>query len=57
MPVLGVLRSPPEETSAAVDTAVATGHRLIDTAAAYGKEREVGNAAQTSRPAGVVSSS
>ncbi len=39
---LGVFQSPPEETSAAVDTALRLGYRLIDTAAAYGNEREVG---------------
>lgn len=39
---LGVFQSPPEETTAAVEAALATGYRLIDTAAAYGNEREVG---------------
>lgn len=39
---LGVFQSPPEETTAAVQTALATGYRHIDTAAAYGNEREVG---------------
>jgi len=39
---LGVFQSPPEETAAAVDTALRLGYRLIDTAAAYGNEREVG---------------
>jgi diketogulonate reductase-like aldo/keto reductase len=39
---LGVFQSPPEETTAAVETALATGYRHIDTAAAYGNEREVG---------------
>lgn len=44
MPALGfgVFQTPPEETSAAVDTALRTGYRHIDTAAAYGNEREVG---------------
>ncbi len=39
---LGVFQSPPEETLSAVTTAIADGYRLIDTAAAYGNEREVG---------------
>ncbi len=44
MPILGlgVFQSPPEETTAAVETAIAAGYRLVDTAAAYGNEREVG---------------
>ena len=50
MPVLGlgVFQSPPEETTAAVETALAEGYRLIDTAAAYGNEREVGAAIRAS---------
>jgi diketogulonate reductase-like aldo/keto reductase len=40
----GVFRSAPEETVAAVQSALACGYRLIDTAAAYGNEREVGEA-------------
>lgn len=39
---LGVFQSPPEETAAAVEAALNTGYRLIDTAAAYGNERQVG---------------
>jgi diketogulonate reductase-like aldo/keto reductase len=39
---LGVFQSPPAETLSAVETALADGYRLIDTAAAYGNEREVG---------------
>jgi len=39
---LGVYQSPPAETAGAVDAAIATGYRLIDTAAAYMNEREVG---------------
>jgi 2,5-diketo-D-gluconate reductase A len=39
---LGVFQSPPEETAAAVDSALRVGYRHIDTAAAYGNEREVG---------------
>lgn len=39
---LGVFQTPPEETSAAVAEALRIGYRHIDTAAAYGNEREVG---------------
>ncbi|MCE3556212.1 aldo/keto reductase [Pseudonocardia sp. RS11V-5] len=39
---LGVYLSPPEQTADAVATALASGYRLIDTAAAYGNEAEVG---------------
>ena len=39
---LGVFQSPPEQTTAAVETAIAAGYRSIDTAAAYFNEREVG---------------
>ena len=39
---LGVFQSPPAETTGAVQAAIATGYRLIDTAAAYANEREVG---------------
>jgi diketogulonate reductase-like aldo/keto reductase len=39
---LGVFQSPPEETTAAVETALRDGYRLIDAAAAYDNEREVG---------------
>src|SRR5688572_20690492 len=39
---LGVFQSPPEETVTAVESALREGYRLIDTAAAYGNEREVG---------------
>src|ERR1700742_2546810 len=45
---LGVFQSPPEETTAAVETALRDGYRLIDTAAAYGNEREVGDAVRDS---------
>ncbi|MFD2757521.1 aldo/keto reductase [Gulosibacter faecalis] len=38
----GVFQSSPEDTQAAVETALRTGYRLIDTAAIYGNEREVG---------------
>jgi 2,5-diketo-D-gluconate reductase A len=39
---LGVFQSPPEETAAAVEAALKVGYRHIDTAAAYGNERQVG---------------
>src|SRR4051794_25556531 len=45
---LGVFQSPPEETTAAVETALREGYRLIDTAAAYGNERQVGDAVRAS---------
>jgi diketogulonate reductase-like aldo/keto reductase len=51
MPVLGfgVFQTPPEETRAAVEVALETGYRHIDTAAAYGNERGVGDAVRASR--------
>lgn len=50
MPALGfgVFQTPPEETVAAVEEALRVGYRLIDTAAAYGNEREVGEAIRRS---------
>jgi 2,5-diketo-D-gluconate reductase A len=45
---LGVFQTPPEETTAAVRAALATGYRHVDTAAAYGNEREVGQAIRDS---------
>jgi 2,5-diketo-D-gluconate reductase A len=45
---LGVFQTPPDETTAAVEAALATGYRHIDTAAAYGNEREVGEAIRRS---------
>ena len=39
---LGVFQTPPDETVAAVVSALQTGYRHIDTAAAYANEREVG---------------
>ncbi|WP_284978219.1 aldo/keto reductase [Arthrobacter sp. fls2-241-R2A-200] len=45
---LGVFQSAPEETTAAVESALATGYRHIDTAAAYGNEREVGEGIRNS---------
>lgn len=44
----GVFQTSPEETAAAVSTALKTGYRLIDTAAAYANERQVGDAIRTS---------
>ena len=44
----GVFQTPPEETRSAVAAALDTGYRHIDTAAAYGNEREVGDAVRTS---------
>jgi diketogulonate reductase-like aldo/keto reductase len=41
---LGVFQTPPDETRAAVDAALLGGYRHIDTAAAYGNERQVGEA-------------
>jgi hypothetical protein len=53
MPALGfgVFQTPPDVTAQAVRTALATGYRLIDTAAAYGNEREAG---QTIRHSGLA---
>ncbi|MEU6449943.1 aldo/keto reductase [Streptomyces sp. NPDC046979] len=45
---LGVFQTPPEETKAAVRDALDLGYRHIDTAAAYGNEREVGQALRES---------
>jgi diketogulonate reductase-like aldo/keto reductase len=44
----GVFQTAPEDTIAAVTTALEDGYRLIDTAAAYGNEREVGEAIRRS---------
>jgi len=46
MPALGfgVFQTPPDETRSAVEAAVSAGYRHIDTAAAYGNERQVGEA-------------
>ncbi|HEY5821159.1 MAG TPA: aldo/keto reductase [Propionibacteriaceae bacterium] len=41
---LGVFQTPPDETREAVTAALTAGYRHIDTAAAYGNEREVGEA-------------
>src|SRR3954463_8520201 len=40
----GVFQTPPDETRSAVEAALSTGYRHIDTAAAYGNERQVGEA-------------
>ncbi|MGW0581077.1 aldo/keto reductase [Streptomyces sp. NPDC002920] len=40
---LGVYQSSPQETAAAVSTAIGDGYRLIDTAAGYQNEKEVGD--------------
>jgi len=50
MPVLGfgVYQTPAEQTVSAVEAALSTGYRHIDTAAAYGNEREVGEAVRRS---------
>jgi diketogulonate reductase-like aldo/keto reductase len=45
---LGVFRSEPEKTVAAVRSAVADGYRLIDTAAAYMNEQQVGEGVRSS---------
>ncbi|WP_226346932.1 aldo/keto reductase [Agilicoccus flavus] len=50
MPALGfgVFQAAPDETTAAVAEALKVGYRHIDTAAAYGNEREVGQAVRES---------
>jgi 2,5-diketo-D-gluconate reductase A len=50
MPIVGfgVFQIPPEETEAAVATALEVGYRLIDTAASYGNEEAVGRAVASS---------
>jgi diketogulonate reductase-like aldo/keto reductase len=50
MPAIGfgVFQTPPDETIAAVETALEVGYRHVDTAAAYGNEREVGEAIRRS---------
>ena len=45
---LGVFQTPAEETRAAVEPAISAGYRHIDTAAAYGNERQVGEAVRSS---------
>jgi diketogulonate reductase-like aldo/keto reductase len=50
MPLLGfgVFQTPPDVTTAAVEEALSLGYRHIDTAAAYGNEREVGEGVRRS---------
>jgi diketogulonate reductase-like aldo/keto reductase len=50
MPALGfgVFQTPPEETATSVEAAALDGYRLIDTAASYGNEREVGEGVRRS---------
>jgi diketogulonate reductase-like aldo/keto reductase len=50
MPALGfgVFQTPPDETRDAVRNALSSGYRHIDTAAAYGNERQVGEAVHAS---------
>lgn len=45
---LGVFQTPPDVTTAAVGEALRAGYRLIDTAAAYGNEAQVGEGIRTS---------
>jgi hypothetical protein len=45
---LGVFQTPPDETRDAVAAALRAGYRHIDTAAAYGNERQVGEAVHNS---------
>ncbi|RHA38826.1 aldo/keto reductase [Cellulomonas rhizosphaerae] len=45
---LGVFQTPPEDTVVAVEEALRTGYRLVDTAAAYGNETQVGEAVRNS---------
>jgi diketogulonate reductase-like aldo/keto reductase len=45
---LGVFQTPPDETRDAVRSALGAGYRHIDTAAAYGNERQVGDAIHSS---------
>jgi len=45
---LGVFQSSPEDTVTAVESAIAEGYRLIDTAASYFNERQVGEGVRRS---------
>lgn len=45
---LGVFLSPPEQTAEAVRMAIESGYRLVDTAAVYGNERQVGEGIRSS---------
>src|SRR3954464_15818131 len=44
----GVFQTPPDETRSSVEAALSAGYRHIDTAAAYGNERQVGEAVHAS---------
>jgi diketogulonate reductase-like aldo/keto reductase len=46
---LGVFQNPPEQTVSAVESAIAHGYRLIDTAASYFNERQVGEGMRLSQ--------
>ena len=48
---LGVFQTPADKTRDAVRSALGTGYRLIDTAAAYGNERQVGEAVHSAEVA------
>jgi diketogulonate reductase-like aldo/keto reductase len=50
MPAIGfgVFQTPPEQTAAAVQAALAAGYRHVDTAAVYMNVREVGEAIRRS---------
>jgi 2,5-diketo-D-gluconate reductase A len=50
---LGVWQTPPEDTERAVATALDAGYRHVDTAAAYGNEREVGRAIENAATTGL----
>ena len=43
-----MFQTPAEETRAAVEAAISSGYRHIDTAAAYGHRRQVGEAVRSS---------
>ena len=45
---LGVFQTPPDENRAAVKAALGAGYHHVDTAAAYGNERQVGEAVHNS---------
>jgi len=45
---LGVFQTPPDETRAAVKAALGAGYHHVDTAAAYGNDRQVGEAVHNS---------
>lgn len=44
----GVFQAPPDETQSAVELALAAGYRHVDTAAAYGNQKQVGAALSAS---------